>query len=76
MKPEVLVWLRELRGMTRQRLGQKLGRSYWSIYRWETGKDPVPAATVSLLAKALGVSQKVLRMEDVEDVRVYLLSKT
>lgn len=52
--------LRIKRGLTQRELGGRLGKTGFTVYRWEAGIRNIPQKMVRPLAKALGVRVGVL----------------
>lgn len=48
--------LRIKRGLTQRELGVRVGKTSFTVYRWEAGIRNIPEKMVRPLAKALGVS--------------------
>ena len=53
--------IRKLLGLTQKELGEKIGRSWKTINRWEAGEREIPDTALKLISKAFNVSYEWLK---------------
>ncbi|MFZ8863359.1 MAG: helix-turn-helix domain-containing protein, partial [Thermocrinis sp.] len=53
--------IRKLLGLTQKELGEKIGRSWKTINRWEAGEREIPDTALKLISQIFGVSYEWLK---------------
>lgn len=53
--------IRKLLGLTQKEMGEKIGRSWKTINRWEAGEREIPDTALKLISKALNVPYEWLK---------------